>query len=137
MTSVRATQRSSLGFRLFTIPLLLIIIPALDRPIAQATLPFGSVSSDEKSLSVPSVGTLLTRGMQATPTQAHSWSMPGIGSVLRQYAPVGQHQIDDPSNLWYSLLPSRDQPTLPLTIQRKNAQPMISLQNPALLKAVL
>jgi hypothetical protein len=61
----------------------------------------------------------------------------GIGSVSRQYDPVDRHQIDNPSDLWDSLLSSRDQWTLPLIIQRKNAQSMISLQNPALLKAVL
>ena len=137
MTSVRTTQRSSLRFHFFTIPFLLIITLALDRSIAQAEPPFGSAPSDERSLSVPSVVTPLRRDAQAAPMQAHSKVMTGIGSVSRQYDPVDRHQIDNPSDLWHSLLSSRDQRTLPLIIQRKNAQSMISLQNPALLKAVL
>lgn len=137
MTSVRTIQRSSLRFHFFTIPFLLIITLALDRSIVQAEPPFGSASSDERSLSVPSVVTPLTRDAQATPLQAYSKAVAGIGSVSRQYDPVDQHQIDNPSDLWHSLLSSRDQRTLPLIIQRRNAQSMISLQNPALLKAVL
>lgn len=128
MTSVRTTQRSSLRFHFFTIPFFLIITLSLDRSIAQAEPPFGSAPSEERSLSVPSEVTPLTRDAQA---------VADIGSVSRQYDPVDQHQIDNPSDLWHSLLPSRDQRMLPLIIQRKNAQPMISLQNPPLLKAVL
>ena len=49
---------------------------------------------------------------------------------------VGQHQIYNLGDFWHSLRPSGDQPTLQLTIQRKNAQSTISLQNPSLPKAV-
>jgi hypothetical protein len=105
--------------------------------IAHAESPFGSAPSDEKSLPVHSVITILLRGMTTTPTQAQSSSVAGVGGVLRQYYPVGQCQIDDPEDLWHSLLPSENQPTLQLTIQRKNAQSTISLQNPPLLKAAL
>lgn len=137
MTSVRTTQRSSLRFHFFTIPFLPIITWALDRSSAQAEPQFRSALSDERSLPVPSVVTPLTRDAQATPMQTHSKAVVGIGSVSRQYDIVDQHQIDNPSDLWHSLLPSRYQRTLPLIIQRKNAQSMISLQNPALLKAGL
>lgn len=137
MTSVRTTQTSSLPFRFFTIPFLPIITLALDTAIAHAESPFGPAPSDEKSLSAPSVGNILTRGMTTTPAQAQSGSVARVGSVLRLYYPVGQQQIDDAGNRWHSLLPSGDQLTLQLTIQRKNAQSTISLQNPPLLKAVL
>ena len=73
MMKVRTIQRSSLCFRFFTIPflLLLVIALALDGLIAYAELPIGSVPSREKSLSVPavvakvcpSVVTILTRGV--------------------------------------------------------------------------
>ena len=49
---------------------------------------------------------------------------------------VDQHQIYNLGDSSHSLRPSGDQPTLQLTIQRKNAQSTISLQNPSLLKAV-
>jgi hypothetical protein len=49
---------------------------------------------------------------------------------------VDQHQIYNFGDFWHSLRPSGDQPTLQLTIQRKNAQSTISLQNPSLPKAV-
>ncbi|TKS64487.1 MAG: hypothetical protein EWM73_00436 [Nitrospira sp.] len=88
MTSVRTTQTSSLLFRFFTIPflLLLVIALALDGLIAYAEPPIGSVLSHEKSLSVPavvakvrpSVVTILTRGVPATPTQAQSGSGSGV-----------------------------------------------------------
>ncbi|HSL02003.1 MAG TPA: hypothetical protein VK901_00510 [Nitrospiraceae bacterium] len=137
MTSVRTTQRSAPGFRFFTILFLLIIALALDTPIARAESPLGSVSSDKKPLSRPSVVTMLTRGVPTTPTQAQSGSVAGVGGVCQQYYPFGQHQIDDPGDLWHSLLPSGDQPTLQLTFQRKNAQATISRQNPAPMKTVL
>ena len=97
MTSVRTTQTSSLPFRFFTIPflLLLVISWALDGLIAHAEPPIGSVPSHEKSLSVPavvakirpSVVTILTRGIPATPMQAQSGSGSGViidesGSIL-------------------------------------------------------
>ncbi len=130
MTSVRTTHRSFLLFRFLTIPflLLLVIALALDGLTAYAEPPIGSVPSHEKFPSVsavvakvrPSVVTILTRGMPATPTQAQSgsWSIYNLG------------------DFWHSLRPSEDKPTLQLTIQRKNAQSMISLQNPSLPKAV-
>lgn len=88
MTSARTTETSSLLFRFFTIPflLLLVIALALDGLIAYAEPPIGSVPSHEKSLSVPavvakvrpSVVTILTRGVPATPTQAQSGSGSGV-----------------------------------------------------------
>jgi len=137
MTSVHTTQTSYLLFRFFSIPFLLIISLALDRPIAHTESSLGPAPPDEKSLPVPSGVTILTRGITTTPTQAQSRSVAGVGSVLRQYYPAGQHQIDDPGDRWHALLPSGDQLTLQLTFQRKNAQSTISLQNPSLLKAIL
>lgn len=88
MTSVRTTQTSSLLFRFFTIPflLLLVIAFALDGLIAYAEPPIGSVLSHEKSLSVPavvakvrpSVVTISSRDVPATPTQAQSESGSGV-----------------------------------------------------------
>jgi S1-C subfamily serine protease len=49
---------------------------------------------------------------------------------------VDQHQIYNLGDFWHSLRWSRDQPTLQLTIQRKNVQSTISLQKPSLPKAV-
>jgi serine protease Do len=90
MMKVRTIQRSSLCFRFFTIPflLLLVIALALDGLIAYAEQPIGSVPSREKSLSVPavvakvcpSVVTILTRGMPTTLTQAQSGS--GFGVII-------------------------------------------------------
>jgi hypothetical protein len=139
MMSAHPTQRSSLGFRFLIItPFLLITTLALDAPIARAESSLGSAPSGKKSLLVPSVITILTRGVPATPTQAQSGSVAGVGGVLRSYYhPVSQRQIYDPGDLRHSLLPSGIQLTLQLTIQKKNAQATISLQNPALLKAVL
>ena len=87
---VRTIQRSSLCFRFFTIPflLLLVIVLALDGLIAYAEQPIGSVPSREKSLSVPavvakvcpSVVTILTRGVPTTLTQAQSGS--GFGVII-------------------------------------------------------
>lgn len=87
---VRTIQRSSLCFRFFTIPflLLLVIALALDGLIAYAELPIGSVPSREKFLSVPavvakvrpSVVTILTRGVPTTLTQAQSGS--GFGVII-------------------------------------------------------
>ncbi len=138
MTSVRTTQKSSLSFRFFTIPFLLIITLALNTTtIAHAESTFGSAPSDEKSLPAYSVVTILMRDMTTTPAQAPSRSVAGVGGALQQYHPVGQCKIDDPGDRWHSLFPSGNQLTLQLTIQRKNAQSTISLQNPLLLKAVL
>ena len=138
MTSVRTTQKSSLSFRFFTIPFLLIITLALNTTmIAHAESTFGSAPSDEKSLPAHSVVTILMRGMTTTLAQAPSRSVAGVGVALQQYHPVSQCQIDDPGDLWHSPLPSGDQLTLQLTIQRKNARSTISLQNPLLLKVVL
>ena len=137
MTNVRTTQPSAHLFRFFTIPLLLIITLALDTTIVHAESPFGSAPSDEISLPAPSAGAILTHGVATTPTQAQPGSVASVGGVLRQYYPVGQHKIDDPGDRWHSLLPSGDQLILQLTIQRKDAQSTISLQNPLLLKAIL
>jgi S1-C subfamily serine protease len=49
---------------------------------------------------------------------------------------VDQHQIYNLGDFWHSLRWSGDQPTLQLTIQRKNVQSTISLQKPSLPKAV-
>jgi hypothetical protein len=49
---------------------------------------------------------------------------------------VVQHQTYNFGDLWHSLRPSGDQPTLQLIIQRKNARSTISHQNPSLPKAV-
>jgi len=121
MTSVRTTHRSFLLFRFLTIPflLLLVIALALDGLIAYADPPIGSVPAGVAKVR-PSVVTILARGMPATPTQAQSgsWSIYNLG------------------DFWHSLRPSEDKSTLQLTIQRKNAQSMISLQNPSLPKAV-
>jgi hypothetical protein len=136
MMSARTNDRSSLGFHFFIIPFHLINALALDAP-AHAESSLGSAPSSKKSLLAPSVITILTRGMPATSTQAQPGSVSCAGGVLRHYYPVSQHQIYDPGDLRHSLLPSGNQLTLQLTIQRKNTQATISLQNPALLKAVL
>ena len=135
--SAHTTQRNPLGFRFFIIPFLLITTLALDTPIARAESSLGSAPSGKKSRLAPSVITILTRGMPATPTQAQSGSVAGVRGVLRHYDPVSQHQIYGPGNPRHSLLPSGNQLTLQLTIQRKKAQATISRQNSALLEAVL
>ncbi len=137
MTNVRTTQPSAHLFRFFTIPLLLIITLALDTTIVHAEASFGPAPSDETSLPAPLEGAILTHDVATTPTQAQPGSVSSVGGVLRQYYPVGQQQIDDPGDRWHSLLPSGDQLILQLTIQRKDAQSTISLQNPLLLKAIL
>jgi len=137
MTSVCTIERGSLGFPLITTSFLPISTLAPNRPIGHAESPRGSAPSDEQALSIPSVVTLFTHGVRATPTQAQPQSVAGSGNVPRQYDPVSQYQIDDPSGLWHSLLPSKDQQALRLTIQRKNAQPTISIQNSTLLKAAV
>jgi serine protease Do len=86
MTSVHIIPTSSLFIRLFTIPSLLVIALALDGPIACAEPAIRPVPSHEKLLSVPavvakvrpSVVTILTRGVPATPTQAQSGSGSGV-----------------------------------------------------------
>lgn len=93
MTSVRTTQKSSLLFRFFTIPFLLLLVFAL----------------------APAVGSFQKCDIITT---------------------VDQHQIYNFGDFWHLLRPSGDQPALQLTIQRKNAQSTISLQNPSLPKAV-
>jgi hypothetical protein len=93
MASVRTTQKSSLLFRFFTIPFLLIFVIAL--PLA--------VGSFQHCDSITT---------------------------------VDQHQIYNFGDFWHFLRPSVGQPALQLTIQRKNAQSTILLQNPPLPKAV-
>ena len=93
MTSVRTTQKSSLLFRFFTIPFLLLLVIALAAAVG------GFQNCD-----------IITT--------------------------LDQHQIYNFGGFWHFLRTSGDQPTLQLTIQRKNAQSTISLQNPSLPKAV-
>jgi len=93
MASVRTTQKSSLLFRFFTIPFLLLLVIAL----------------------APTVGNFQNCDIITT---------------------VDQNQIYNLGDYWHSLRPSGGQPTRQLTIQRKNTQSMISLQNPSLPKAV-
>ena len=91
MTTVRTAETKSLPFRYFVIslPLLLVILVIAlvpDGRIANAEPVIGSVPIHEKSLSVPavvakvrpSVVTILTRGVPATPTQAQSGSGSGV-----------------------------------------------------------
>lgn len=86
MTSVRATQTSSLLFCFFTIPFFLIIAVTLGWPSVYAEPVIGSAPSHEKTLSVPavvtkvrpSVVTILTRGVPATPALAQSGSGSGV-----------------------------------------------------------
>ncbi len=103
MTSVRTTETSSLLFRFFTIPfpLLLVIALALDGLIAYAVPPIGSVPSHEKSLPVPavvakvrpSVVTILTHGVPATPTQAQSGSGSGVIIDESEYILTNNHLV--------------------------------------------
>ena len=51
--------------------------------------------------------------------------------------PIDQHQISNLGDFSHSFRRSGEQPTLQLTIQRKNAQSTLLLQNPSLPKAVL
>lgn len=88
MTTLHRTQTSSLLFRFLTIQfiLLLVMALALDAPFVYAEPVIGSIPSHEKSLSIPavvakvrpSVVTILTRGVPATPTQAQSGSGSGV-----------------------------------------------------------
>ena len=135
MTSVRTIHRS---FRLFCFPtipfhLLHVIAVAHDGLTAYAETPIGSVPAVVANVR-PSAVTILTRGLPTPPPQAQSGS--GVGGVLRHYYPVGQFQKYNLEDFWHSLRPSGDQPTLQLSLQRRNAQSKISLQNPSLPKAV-
>ena len=101
--SVRTTQKNSLLRGFFTIPflLLLVIALALDGLIAYAEPPIGSVPSHEKSLSVyavvakvrPSIVTILTHGMPATPTQAQSGSGSGVVIDESGYILTNNHLV--------------------------------------------
>ena len=137
--SAHTTQRSSLGFRFFIIPFLLITTLALDAPIAHAESSLGSALSGKKSLLVPSVITILTRGVPATPRQAQSGSVAAVGGFQNcdLITTVDQHQSYNLGDSWHSLRPSGDQPTMQATNRRKDAQSTISHQNPSLSKAVL
>jgi hypothetical protein len=119
MTSVRTTQKSFLLFRFFTIPFLLLLVTALalDGLLAYAEPSIGPVLSHEKSTPVPAAA---LGGFQNC-------------DII---ATVDQHQIYNFGDFWHSLRPSGEQPTLQLTIQRKNAQSTISHQNPSLPNAV-
>lgn len=159
MTTVRTTDTRFLLFRFFTIPflLLLVIALALDRLIAYAEPPIGSVPSHEKSLSVH--GSVLCPDLGFTPLTITanimaSFGLEGDHGILTLNVDPGgraavgdlqncdiittvdQHQIYNLEDSWHSLRRSEDQPTLQLTIQRKNAQSTIALQKPSLPKAV-
>ena len=97
MTNVRTTQTSSLLFRSFTIPFLLLLVIALALD------------------GLAAVGGLQNCDIVTTVDQRHIYNL---------------------GDFWHSLRRSGDQPTLQLTIQRKNAQSTILLQNPSLPKAV-
>ena len=75
MTTVRITETSSLFFRFFTIPflLLLVIALALDGLIAYAEPPIGSVPSHKKSLSVR--GSVLHPDLGFTPRTINASTM--------------------------------------------------------------
>ena len=158
MTTVRTTKTSSLLFRFFTIPflLLLVIALALDGLIAYAEPPIGSVPSHEKSLSV--LGSVLHPDLGFTPRTITasimaSFGLEGDHGVLALNVDPGgraavgdlqncdimttvdQHQNYNLEAFWHSLRQSGYQPTLQLTIQRKNAQSTITLQKPSLPKA--
>ena len=154
MTTVRITETSSLLFRFFTIPflLLLVIALALDGLIAYAEPPIGSVPSHEKSLSVH--GSVLRPDIEFTPRTItagimSSFGLEGDHDVLALnvepeglaavegfqncdiVTTVDQHRMYNLEAFWHSLRQSRNQPTLQLTIQRKNAQSRIALQQPS------
>jgi S1-C subfamily serine protease len=149
MTTVRTTKTSSLLFRFFTIPflLLLVIALALDGLIAYAEPPIGSV-----------LGSVLHPDLGFTPRTIIASIMASFGlesdhGVLAlnvdpgERAAVGdlqncdimttvdQHQNYNLEAFWHSLRQSGYQPTLQLTTQRKNAQSTIALQKPSLPKA--
>jgi len=81
MIRIRTTQRSPVGFRFFIIPFPLLFGVALapGELIAYAEPPIGLTPSDEKSLSSPSMITLPTHTMSATPTQTPSRCISDIG----------------------------------------------------------
>jgi hypothetical protein len=139
MTSVRTTRTSSLFFYFFAIPFFLITALALEEMNACAETPIGLAPSNETSLSIPLAVTIPSCGMPVTPMQAPSRSV----SVAERIRNCGlrtiavHHQIYYLEDFWYTLQPPEDQPTLQLTIQRKNAQSTISHQNPLMSKTVL
>ena len=92
--SVHTTERSSLLFRFFTIPflLLLFIALALDGLIAYAEPPIGLVPAVVAKVRPPVV-TILTRGMTATPTQAQSGSGSGVIIDESGYLPTSNHLV--------------------------------------------
>ena len=154
MTTVRITETSSLLFRFFTFPflLLLVIALALDGLIAYAEPPIGSVPSHEKSLSVH--GSVLRPDIEFTPRTITAGIMSSFGlegdhdARALNVEPEGlaaiggfkncdimttidQHRMYNLEAFWHSLRQSGDQPTLQLTIQRKNAQSTIAFQKPS------
>ena len=92
--SMRTTQRSSFLFRFFTIPflLLLVIASALDGLIAHAEPPIGSVPAVAAKVR-PSIVTILTRGVPATPTQAQSGSGSGVITDESGYILTNNHLV--------------------------------------------
>ena len=154
MTTVRTTKTSSLLFRFFTIPFLLLVVIALalDGLIAYAEPPIGSVPSHEKSLSVH--GSVLRPDLGFTPLTITASIMASFGlegdhgALALNVAPGGlaavggfqncdiittvdQHRNYNLEAFWHSLRQSGYQPTLQLTIQRKNAQSTIAFQKPS------
>lgn len=138
MTTVCTTKTRFLFFSFFTIPflLLLVIALALDGLIAYAEPPIGSVPSHEKSLSVHE--SVLRPDLGFSPLNVEPAGLAAVGGFLNcdSIPTVGQHQICNLGDFWYSLRQSGDQSTLQLTIQRKNDQSTIALQKPSLPKAV-
>ena len=154
MTTVLTTETSSLLFRFLTIPflLLLVIILALDGLIAYAAPLIGSVPSHEKYLLVHE--SVFRPDLEFTPLTItanimSSFGLEGDHGVLglnvepEGLAAIGgfkncdimttvdQHRMYNLEAFWHSLRQSGDQPTLQLTIQRKNAQSTIAFQKPS------
>ena len=126
MTSARTTQKKSLLFCFFTIPLFLLLVIALapDGLVAFAGPPIGSVPSHEKSLSIPavvekvrpSVVTSLTRGVPATPAQAQSGSWSGVIIDESGYILMNNHLVGGMKSLVVGL--STDRRTLGRVVAR-------------------
>src|ERR1700675_3743816 len=117
MTTVSTTETSSLLFRFFTILFLLLLVIdwTLDGLIVNAEPPIGSAPSHEKFLSVPavvakvrpSVVTILTRGVPATPSQAQSGSGSGVIIDESGYILTNNHLVAGIKNLRVGLSTGR------------------------------
>lgn len=139
MTSVRTTETHSPLFSFFAIQLFLIIALALNTLVAYAEPPIGLTSSDEIFLPAPSVVTILTRDMPATPIQTLSRSVPAIEDFRNCgfRTTVTQHLIDYLENFWSPFQPFEVRITPQPTIQRTTVQSTVSLQNLSPSKPVL